>query len=201
MVQQQSTVFLVDDDPAVNRAFASVGQVLGLPVAAFASAGEFLKAYDLRPGCLVLNLQLPGMSGLELQRHLADDDIRLPIVMTCDHADVRLAVEVMTRGAVTLLEKPVRLDELVAQVRRALELNAADRVARVRQAEAEARLVRLTPKEREVFELIVAGKSNKHMAAELRLSLRAVEDRRARLMKKLQVRSLAELVQLRLPMV
>lgn len=191
----QPTIFVVDDDPAVSRALASAGKLLDLPVRAYASAQEFLNAYDTRQaGCLVLDIRMPGMTGLELQQKLDEQGIELPIIMISGHADVRIAVEAMTRGAVTLLEKPFRLDELLAQIRRALERDVRCREAKAKQAELAQRLEDLTFKEREVLDLIAAGKTNKQIAAQLHLSLRAVEDRRARLMKKLQARTVAELV-------
>ncbi len=116
--------------------------------------------------------------------------------MISGHADVRIAVEAMTLGAVTLLEKPFRLDELLTHVRRAIDKDRADRAARELTADADARLAALTPKEREVLELIAAGKTNRDMADALGLSVRAVEDRRARLMKKVDAKSVAELVTL-----
>jgi RNA polymerase sigma factor (sigma-70 family) len=193
----QPTIFVVDDDEAVRRALTSAGALLGHPVQGFASAMEFLAAYDpTQPGCLVLDIKMPGMTGLELQRKLADDGNCLPIVMISGHADVRIAVEAMTLGAVTLLEKPFRLDELLAHIRRALEKDQADRVTREQRADIAARLSELTPKEREVLDMIAAGKTNKEMAASLGLSVRAVEDRRARLMKKVDAHSVAELVRL-----
>jgi FixJ family two-component response regulator len=196
-LESEPTIFVVDDDVAVGRALASAGRLLGHPVREFPSASEFLAAYDpSQPGCLVLDIRMPGMTGLELQRKLAEDGVAIPIVMISGHADVPIAVEAMTLGAVTLLEKPFRLDELLAHVRKAIELDRDRRAVRHRRDEADARLALLTPKEREVLELIAAGKTNKAIAAELELSVRAVEDRRARLMKKVQVGSVAELVQL-----
>lgn len=196
-MKPQPTVFLVDDDPAISRALASAGQLLGLPVLSFSSAEQFLRCYDRsQPGCLILDIKMPGMSGLELQQRLISEGIRLPVIMISGHADVRIAVEAMSRGAVTVLEKPFRLDELLAHIRRAVELDAEHRVAQAQRDHAEARWTQLTPKEREVLELIRAGKSNKQIATDLHISLRAVEDRRARLMKRLQVRTLAELIQL-----
>jgi FixJ family two-component response regulator len=188
------TIFVVDDDAAVGRALQSAGKLLGRPVRAFAAAEEFLAAYAGEPGCLVLDVRMPGMTGLELQRRLADGGVEIPVVMISGHADVRIAVEAMTLGAVTLLEKPFRLDELLAHLRRALEKDRADREARLRATDADARLASLTPKEREVLDLVAAGKTNREMADDLGLSLRAVEDRRSRLMKKVGARSVVELV-------
>lgn len=200
-MKPQPTVFLVDDDPAISRALASAGQLLNLPVLSFSSAEQFLRCYDRsQPGCLILDIKMPGMSGLELQQRLITEGIRLPVIMISGHADVRIAVEAMSRGAVTLLEKPFRLDELLAHIRRAIELDAEYRLSQTQRDQAEALWAQLTPKEREVLELIRAGKSNKQIATDLRLSLRAVEDRRSRLMKRLQVRTLAELLQLATPL-
>ena len=136
------------------------------------------------------------MTGLELQRALADAGAPIPVVMISGHADVRIAVEAMTRGAVTLLEKPFRLDELLSHVSKGLERDAAQRAARESATDAGARLAAITAKEREVLDLIAAGKTNREMADALVLSVRAVEDRRARLMKKVHAGSVAELVRL-----
>ena len=193
------TLFVVDDDPAVSRALDSVGQLLGLPVVAFSSARDFLQVYDpAQPGCLILDIKMPGMTGLELQKKLREMECFLPIIMVSGHADVRIAVEVMSWGAVTLLEKPFRLAELIAYIRQALDRDLEQRSQRSQQSAAETQFAQLTFKEREVFELVTSGMMNKQIAAELRLSIRAVEDRRARLMKKLGVHSLAELLQLRI---
>lgn len=200
-MNSRPTLFLVDDDPAISRALASAGQLLGLPVLSFSSAEQFLQCHDRsQPGCLILDIKMPGMSGLELQQKLIAEGIRLPVIMISGHADVRIAVEAMSRGAVTLLEKPFRLDELLAHIRRAIELDAEHRVSQAQRDQSDALWTQLTPKEREVLELIRAGKSNKQIATDLHLSLRAVEDRRARLMKRLHVRSLAELLQLPSPL-
>jgi FixJ family two-component response regulator len=192
----EQTVFVVDDDAAVGRALVSAGKVIGHPVRAFATAAEFLAAYSGEPGCLVLDIRMPGMSGTELQRHLADTGTDIPIVMISGHADVRTAVEAMTLGAVTLLEKPFRLEDLLEHVSVALARDTQRRAARERTASASAKLAALTAKEREVLDLIAAGKSNRDMADRLGLSVRAVEDRRARLMKRVSANSVAELVKL-----
>lgn len=192
----EPTIFVVDDDAAVARALESAGRLLGRPVLAFKSAAEFLAAYSGAPGCLVLDIRMPGMTGLELQRKLANDGVAIPVVMISGHADVRIAVEAMALGAVTLLEKPFRLDELLAHIRAALEKDDAARAAQQQVADAHSRLAALTAKEREVLTLISAGKTNREMAAALGLSVRAVEDRRARLMKKVNAGSVAELVTL-----
>lgn len=194
------TVFVVDDDDAVRKAVASAGGLLGHPVRAFASAADFLATYTPdQSGCLVLDVKMPGMTGLELQRKLADDGTTLPVVMISGHADVRIAVEAMTLGAVTLLEKPFSLDELLAQVRKAIERDAAERASRGKAEDARAKLAALTPKEREVLDQVIAGCTNREIADTLGLSVRAVEDRRARLMRKMGANSLAELVAMAAP--
>jgi FixJ family two-component response regulator len=191
------TIFVVDDDPGVSRTLESAGQLLRLPVAPFATAREFLASYDRsQPGCLVLELTLPDMSGIELQQRLIHEQTELPIIMISGHASVRIAVEVMSRGAVTLLEKPLCLNELIVHLRKALDLDAARRASRAKQAKAQLRLSQLTPRDREVLDLIAAGRSNKQIAAHLGLSLRAIEDRRARLMKRIGALSLAEALHL-----
>lgn len=192
----EQTIFVVDDDAAVGRALESAGKLIGCSVRVFASAAEFLAAYDDAPGCLVLDIRMPGMTGLELQRKLADDGIGVPVVMISGHADVRIAVEAMTLGAVTLLEKPFRLEELLTQVRKALDRDSTARAARQQTADADARLAALTSKEREVLDLVATGKTNREMADALKLSVRAVEDRRARLMRKVNAGSVVELVRL-----
>jgi FixJ family two-component response regulator len=191
------TIYVVDDDEAIRRALTSVATLLDHPVVTFASAEEFLQANlgDV-PGCLVLDIKMPGMSGLELQRRLLDANVRLPVIMISGHADVRIAVEAMTLGATTLLEKPFSLDELLAHVRNALQKDRRQREVPSSVADAQTRIAALTPKEREVLDLIANGKTNREMAELLGLSVRAVEDRRARLMKKVQANTVAELVRL-----
>jgi len=189
------TIFVVDDDAAVRRAVASAGKLLGHPVKAFASAAEFLAALPPdQPGCLVLDVKMPGMTGLELQQILADDGVTLPVIMISGHADVRIAVETMTLGAQTLLEKPFSLNELLEQMRRAIERDTAARAARGHADEAKAKLASLTAKEREVLDHVSEGWTNKAIADKLGLSVRAVEDRRARLMRKVGAESLVELI-------
>jgi FixJ family two-component response regulator len=191
----EQTLFVVDDDVAIRRAFAGVGTLLDIPVKAFDSAAEFLEAYSPeQSGCLVLDVKMPGMTGLELQRLLIERGVEIPIVMISGHADVRIAVDAMARGALTLLEKPFSLDELLGHIRRGLADDRAKREAQQQFQEAQARLESLTEKERQVLELIRTGCSNREMAERLNLSLRAVEDRRARVMKKMQAASLVDLV-------
>jgi len=190
-------VFLLDDDPATLRALVATVKVVFPHVETFSSASEFLAAYHpKRPGCLVLDVAMPGMSGLELQRKLLHDKIAIPLVFVTGHANVAMAVEAMQMGAVNFLEKPVQEQELWDSIRRAIELDSQNRRRRARRQRAEERLAQLTHGEREVLNLILEGKMNKEIAKELDLSTRTIEDRRAKLMKKMDAKSLAELVQL-----
>jgi len=189
-----SAIFVVDNDVAVGRTMKSVGQLLEIPVRVFRSADAFLaRSFPSQSGCLVLEVRLPGMSGLELQRRLVDESSALPIIMVSDRVDVPIAVEAMRHGAVTVLEKPFSLNEIAIQIREAMRIEGEQRALREEQAKTASRLARLTIKEREVLALIGNGRTNKEMAAVLNLSVRAIEDRRSRVMKKLAVRSLVEL--------
>ena len=193
---EEATVFLVDDDSAALRALATLVKVVFPRVETFSSATEFLAAYHRQPGCLVLDVAMPGMSGLELHRKLIRDKVTLPVVFVTGHGNVPMAVEAMQMGAVNFLQKPVQEQELWDSIRRAIELDTQNRRRRARRQRAEERLTRLTAGERAVLNLILEGKMNKEIAAELGLSTRTIEDRRAKVMKKMDAKSLAELVQL-----
>jgi two-component system, LuxR family, response regulator FixJ len=196
-LSEEATVFLVDDDPATLRAMLKTVKVVFPRVETFSSAAEFLAAYHSdRPGCLVLDVAMPGMSGLELQRKLIRDRIALPIVFVTGHGNVAMAVEAIQMGAVNFLEKPVQEQQLWDSIRKAIELDAQNRRRLARRHQAEERMSKLTPGEREVLNLILEGKMNKEIATELHLSTRTIEDRRARLMRKMDAQCLAELIQL-----
>ncbi len=195
-MNDEATVFLVDDDPGELRLLATLIEANFPRVASFLSAADFLASYHDQPGCLVLDVSMPGMNGLEFYRRLTRDKIALPVIFVTAYADVRLAVEAMQLGAVNFLEKPVQEQALVDSIRRALAQDRQNRCLRARRQHIEACLAQLTNGEREVLALIIQGKMNKEIAAELDLSIRTVEDRRAKLMKKMGAQSLAELVQL-----
>jgi two-component system, LuxR family, response regulator FixJ len=196
-LSEEPTVFLVDDDPAALKAMLTTVKVVFPRIETFASASEFLAAYHpSRSGCLVLDVAMPGMSGLELQRRLLRDKVSLPIVFVTGHGNIAMAVEAMQMGAVNFLEKPVKEQQLWESIRKALELDAQTRRRAARRHKAEERLSRLSPGEREVLNLILEGKMNKEIAAELKLSTRTIEDRRARLMRKMNAQCVAELVQM-----
>ena len=190
-------VFIVDDDPAVVRALTELIELIDLKVEAYQSADDFLRAYQPSgPGCLVLDVRMPGMSGLELQQELLRANISLPIIMITGHGDIRMAVEAMSAGAFNFLEKPFRTQELCDNIQKAMRLDADCWKRREQQAESNRRISKLTPAEVEVMQLVVLGKTNKMMADELGLSVRAVEDRRGRMMRNLGIKSRAELMEL-----
>lgn len=191
------TLYLIDDDDAISRAMQSVGELLRLPVLRFASAESFLKT-DITDaaGCAIVDIKLPGMNGIELQAALRERSCEVPVIVVSGHADVPLAVEAMRRGALTVLEKPFSLEQLKTHIQEAMELDQSRREVRKLRDLARERLASLTQREREVLDLISRGQTNKQIAAELHLTLRAIEDRRARLMRRMGVNSLAELLSL-----
>lgn len=195
----QSTVYVVDDDQSIRRAMEMLMKSVGLDYEIFASADAFLADYtNDRAGCLVLDIRMPGLGGLELQERLATLGSTLPIIFITGHGDVPMAVEAMQKGAVDFIQKPFRDQELLDRIRDALQ---TDRQRRSRRAEREdiyARIQSLTKREREVFELVVTGKQNKVIAYDLGVSQRTVEIHRARVMEKMQARSLADLVRMHL---
>jgi two-component system response regulator FixJ len=197
MKQADPKVFIVDDDAAVRRSIRMLIRTIGIEAEAFASAKEFLDAYDPnRPGCLVLDVRMPGMSGLELQEKLSDMDANLPIIFVTAHGDVPMAVNAMRSGAVDFIQKPFRDQELIDRVQQALEQDARSRAALAGKEEIQRRVSTLTPREREVMEMVVAGRANKVIAANLSLSERTVEIHRSRVMKKMEAESLPQLVQM-----
>ena len=191
------TLYLIDDDMAVSRALEAVGNWLHLPVLTFSSAESFLKFnFASAVGCLIVDIKLPGMNGLELQAALRDQSCALPVIMISGHADVPLAVEAMRLGALTVLEKPFSLERLKTHIEEALELDCSRRETAQLRDSARGRLASVTPREQEVLDLIGRGLTNKQIAAQLHLTLRAIEDRRSRLMRRVGVTSLAELLAL-----
>ena len=198
-MSEDPTVFVVDDDPAVLGSVTKLLKIIFSRVEAYASAAAFLAAYDpSRPGCLVLDVAMPGMSGLELQRKLTEREIDLPVVFITGHGNVQMAVDAMRQGAINFLEKPFREQELWDSVRKALETDRQKRRRRARTERIRQRMATLSPGERDVLQRILTGKTNRQIATELNLSVRTIEDRRGRLMKKLDASSLVELVQMAL---
>ena len=188
-------VYVVDDDPAIIRLLTELVKAIGLDVKACQSAEEFLAVYKASgPGCLVLDVRVPGMSGMELQRQLTAAGSTLPIIFLTGYADVRMAVEAMEWGAFGFLEKPFRPQELCEKIQSAVRLDAEVWRQREERESAAARLAQLTPAERRVADLVAAGQTNKMIARELGLSTRTVEAHRARLMGRLGMKSRTELV-------
>ena len=193
------TVYIVDDDQAVRRAMELLMQSVGLSHEIFHSADEFLAGHSNdRAGCLVLDIRMPGLGGLELQEKLNEMGSTLPIIFITGHGDVPMAVEAMQKGAVDFIQKPFRDQELLDQIGEALKTDEERRSERARKAVVSERLDKLTRREKEVMDLVVTGKPNKVIAYELGVSQRTVEIHRARVMEKMQAKSLADLVRMHL---
>ena len=191
------TVFVVDDYAPGRRSISRLLEAAGFAVTAFASAKEFLAQYDAEaPGCLVLDLAMPAVSGLELQGILADRGSLLPIIFLTAYGDIPKSVQAMKLGASDFLTKPVNDEDLLGAVRVAIEKNRALRRDEEELSEIRAHLATLTPREREVLEYVVAGKMNKQIAGELGTVEQTVKIHRAHVMQKMRVQSVAELVRL-----
>ncbi|HTL49092.1 MAG TPA: response regulator [Steroidobacteraceae bacterium] len=193
----EPTVFLVDDDATVRAALRRGLVAEGFPVRLFESADDFLAEDDpALPGCLIADVAMPGMSGLELQSLLAARGYSRPMIFITGKGSIPMSVQAMRAGAITFLPKPVRLGELAAAVREAFERDRQRREEQAERTQVESRLKALTGREREVLELIVIGKLNKQIAAELGAAEKTIKVHRGRVMAKLNVRSVAELVNL-----
>ncbi|MCB1759655.1 MAG: response regulator transcription factor [Gammaproteobacteria bacterium] len=200
-MSQQSSVFIVDDDHEVRDALQLLMESVGLQVECFGSAQEYLDRFDpQRPGCIVLDVRMPGMSGLDLQARLAEERLCPPIIIITGHGDVPMAVRAVQAGAMNFIEKPFNDQELLDSVHRAIEQDARQRGDVSRLAEIEERYQRLTPREREVLELVIAGRRNKLIAAELGVSQSTVEAHRAKVMEKMEADTLSELMRMMLSM-
>lgn len=194
MRQEEPTIFVVDDDPLTLRIVGQILRSAGYSVEVFDGPKAFLATEPFRRhGCLVLDMSMPDITGLDLQDVISDRDGTLPIVFVTGSADVRSSVRAMKGGAVDFLLKPVDADELIAAVARALAQSERARAALLARASAEARFSLLTPREREVCELVARGLLNKQVAADLGMSEATVKIHRARMMEKLEVGSVAEL--------
>jgi two-component system response regulator FixJ len=197
MQEPTPTVFVVDDDNAVRNSLRLLLKSVGLASQPLGSAAEFLETYrPSQPGCLVLDVRMPGMSGLELQRELNLRGATIPVIFITGHGDIPMAVEAMQQGAFDFLAKPFRDQELIDRVQRALAKDGTTRAALKERERIRERLQSLTPREREVLALMTQGKPNKIMAHELGVSQRTVEIHRARVMEKSGASSLAQLVRM-----
>ncbi len=196
MKTPDGTVLVVDDDPSMRKALTRLCLSAGLKVNAFASAREFLDVGPPSgPACLVLDVRLPGLSGLDLQSELACRNIQTPIVFITGHGDIPTSVRAMKAGAVDFLTKPFKDKDLIAVIRDGLGKDAQLKLAQGEREAVQRRLDSLTPREREVYDLVVKGLLNKQIAAELGASEQTIKVHRARVMEKMEVESVAELVQ------
>lgn len=195
----EPTVFIVDDDSEVRDALKLLMASVGLPAETYGSAKEFLENFDpKRPGCLLLDIRMPGMSGLDLQAQLAEHPIHPPIVIITGHGDVPMAVRAVQAGAVDFIEKPFHDQTLLDSVHKAIEQDAARRGEALLIADIQARHERLTPREKEVLDQVIAGKRNKVIASELGVSMSTVEAHRAKVMEKMEAESLSDLMRMML---
>ena len=193
----KSTVYIVDDDQAIRHAMELLMRSVGLDYEIFHSGDDFLETYSGdRAGCLVLDIRMPGLGGLELQEKLNELGSTLPVIFITGHGDVPMAVEAMQKGAVDFIQKPFRDQELLDRVGEALKTDQERRSAREEKAVVQGRVDKLSNRERKVLDLVVTGKPNKVIAYELGVSQRTVEIHRARVMEKMQARSLADLVKM-----
>jgi FixJ family two-component response regulator len=193
----QALVFVVDDDEAVRSSTKLLLKSVGLPAVTYSSAQEFLDNYDqMQPGCVVLDVRMPAMSGLELQQLLNMRGAIIPVIFITGHGDIPMAVEAMQHGAFDFLQKPFRDQDLLDRVQKALEKDRVNRVQLREKTRIQERRESLTPREREILELMTRGKPNKVMAADLGVSQRTVEIHRARVMEKMGASSLAQLVRM-----
>lgn len=195
--ERKPMVFIVDDDDAVRRSLQLLLKSLNLSCVTCESADKFLSGYEhTQPGCVLLDVRMPGMSGLELQQELNRRGAIIPVIFITGHGDVPMAVEAIQQGAFDFLQKPFRDQDLIDRVQRALAGDQQQRIQLAERNQIQKRLESLTPREREVLNMVAQGKANKVVAADLGLSQRTVEIHRAHLMDKMQAASLAQLVRM-----
>ncbi|MBT8486767.1 MAG: response regulator transcription factor [Phycisphaerales bacterium] len=193
----ETTVYVVDDDAAIRHSMRRLVESIGLAVEAFASAREFLARFDPAvPGCVVLDVRMPEMSGLELQEELLARGHRVPIIVVTGYADVPMAVRSMRAGAMDFIEKPFTPQTLLERIQRAVAKDAEARRTRAEQIDVERRIQRLTPRELQVMDRVVAGRTSKNIAADLGLSPKTIHVHRAEMMAKMQAGSVAELTRM-----
>lgn len=191
------TVYVVDDDEAVRDSLSWLIESINLKVEIFAAAKDFLEAYELsNSGCLVLDVRMPGMSGLDLQENLITYGITLPVIIITGHADVSMAIRAMKAGAFDFVEKPFNDQTLLERIQAAIKQDAESRRRSARWSETETRIATLTKRENEVMDWVVSGKSNKQIALDLGLSTKTVEAHRANVMEKMAADTLPNLVEM-----
>jgi FixJ family two-component response regulator len=197
MMKTDPLVFVVDDDPSIRDALDNLIRSVGFRVQAFSSAQEFLRSeLPEVPRCLVLDVRLPGLSGLDLQRELAAADVQIPIIFITGHGDIPMSVRAMKAGAVEFLTKPYRAQDLLDAIYQAIERDRASQLERTELAGLRGRFQSLTSREREVMQLVVSGLLNKQIAAQLGTSEATVKVQRHQAMQKMEANSLAELVKM-----
>jgi len=196
-MSEQPTVFLVDDDASARRSLKFLVESIGLDVETYDCAVDYLESYDPeKPGCLVLDVRMPRMNGLELQQKLAKSGIRIPIIFVSGHADIGMASRAFRAGAFDFVEKPVNNQELLERIQQAIERDACWRMEARRDNEVHMRLDRLTPREREVLDLILDGKTIKQLAFHFEISVQTAAKHRARILDKMLCQNDVELVQM-----
>jgi two-component system response regulator FixJ len=192
-------VYVIDDDDGMRRALSLLLSTVGYKTLVFPNPGDFLAQFDPDThGCLILDIRMPGMSGLELQQHLNRTGSMLPVIFITGHGDVPMAVQAMKEGAFEFIQKPFRDQDLLDRINHALQQDAESRSNLARRADVVRRLETLTPRERQVMDMVVDGSANKVIAIDLNLSERTVEIHRAKVMEKMGARSVAHLVKLQL---
>ncbi len=195
MDEYESTVFVVEDDEAVRDALRMLVETVGLKAKVYRTSQEFLDKYDpAEPGCLVADVRMPGMSGLELQEKLVKDKIDIPVVIITGHGDVHMAVKALKAGAIDFVQKPFRDHTLLNSILKAVVIDSRKRRNTLERSQLDARLGELTAREREVMDLLVLGKSTRDVAKDLEISSKTVDIHRRRVLEKMQVRSVVELV-------
>jgi two-component system, LuxR family, response regulator FixJ len=196
-VDTDQTVFVIDDDPAVRQALTVLVRSMRLSAEAYESAQHYLDNFDAtRAGCLLLDVRMPGINGLDLLESLNDHEVRLPAIVMSAYGDVPMVVRAMKAGALNFLEKPCRDQQLWEAIQEALKWDATHRQSLALRSKVRHRLQRLTAGEHDVLKLVTDGWSNKSIAAELQVSVRTIEVRRAKVMRKMKAHSLAELIRL-----
>jgi len=190
----QQTVFVVDDDPEIGKMLGWLVESIGADIEIYASGEEFLAAYKERPGCLILDVRMKGMSGLKLQELLQERDDKIPIIFITGHGDISMTVRAMKKGAKDFFTKPFNNQLLLDTVQQALEENTKQYDEKLQKDKIKAQLDSLTAREREIMHCVIDGKLNRVISDELGISISTVEAHRAKVMEKMQVDSLAELV-------